>query len=284
MNTIKPRYPFYKMLLVAWETYTNYFSFYLIVTVVLLLPFNLAHAYFFSPTAPGPLGTALLDVVSSSTSWTSFISTINALTWSDLFSSNPFYWKGYAIGFIGFFVGLFHSVVIVVGTRNTLRPSEPVMDVGEVMIRSVPYFLPALSTMLLVSLLTLPLLVAFIVPGIVAAVYWTFAVPEAVVLAKNRNLAAIKMSYRLVRNHWWEVVGRVLVIAAPILVFIYILYGVTEPIINNILVASVVYTLSDIAFVFLIVYFVFYFYDLFQGHDEKSQEALLSLQRADKHE
>lgn len=278
MNTTRQRYPFYKMLLVAWDTYTNYFSFYLTVTVVLLLPFNLANAYFFSPSEPGPFGIAILNLINTATDWPSLVSNINALTWVDLFSNNPTYWKGYAIAFVSFFVSVFHSIVIVVGTRKTLHPKDKVPEVGAMIIHSLPFFLPALTTMLLVSVLTLPLLVAFIVPGLIAAVYWTFAVPETVVLTRKKNLAALRTSYRLVRHHWWEVVGRALVIAAPILTFIYVLYGVTESFISNPLVAALVYTLSDIALVFLMVYFVFYFYDLFQGQDEEAQDALLALQ------
>lgn len=69
-----------------------------------------------------------------------------------------------------------------------------------------PYFLISIVTTILIILALLLL----IVPGIILAIYWSFALLVTVIEKKKTVSEATKRSYALVKGYWWPVCGRIL--------------------------------------------------------------------------
>lgn len=74
------------------------------------------------------------------------------------------------------------------------------------------YAWPLLAVGFLTGVLVLLWSILFIIPGIIFSFYYCFSGFVAVVEDK-RNMQALKRSKELVKNYWWPVVGRVLLLS-----------------------------------------------------------------------
>ena len=72
---------------------------------------------------------------------------------------------------------------------------------------SKKYFWRYLWVSLLVALISFALMIFFLVPGIIVAVLYSFAL-FVVVFEKGRTFSSIEKSYDLVKKYWWPVFGR----------------------------------------------------------------------------
>lgn len=87
---------------------------------------------------------------------------------------------------------------------------------------SKKYFWRFLWASLLVALITVVLSLFFIIPGIVVAVFYAFAL-FAVVFANKRTFSSLENSYDLVKKYWWPVFGRFLLLGLIALALVSIL-------------------------------------------------------------
>lgn len=87
---------------------------------------------------------------------------------------------------------------------------------------SKKYFWRFLWASLLVALLTVVLSLFLIIPGIVVAVFYAFAL-FAVVFADKRTFSSLEYSYDLVKKYWWPVFGRFMLLGLIAFVLISIM-------------------------------------------------------------
>ena len=99
------------------------------------------------------------------------------------------------------------------------KKKEPLISLIK---QSKPYILPYFITLLLSSLITLGGVFLFVIPGLIIGVFFVFVIYE-VVLDGQTGRAAIKRSYILVRNHFWEIIVRLFILEIGILIISSIL-------------------------------------------------------------
>ncbi|MDD2680909.1 MAG: hypothetical protein PHE20_02260 [Patescibacteria group bacterium] len=80
-------------------------------------------------------------------------------------------------------------------------------SVNEDFKESKKYFWRYLWASLLVSLISIALMIFFIIPGIIVAVLYSFAL-FVVVFENGRIFSSVEKSYDLVKRYWWPVFGR----------------------------------------------------------------------------
>ncbi|SRR6266568_4987651 len=79
------------------------------------------------------------------------------------------------------------------------------------------FFLPFFLTTLLSSLLALGGMILLVIPGLLIAFFFTFVAFE-VIIDDQMGSAALKRSYFMVKNHFWEVLGRLLVLEVAVVI------------------------------------------------------------------
>lgn len=82
--------------------------------------------------------------------------------------------------------------------------------------RSKRLFVPYCLTSLLVGLLIIGGMMVILLPGLLIAFFFLF-VPYEIVIGQQSGSAALRRSYFMVKNHFWEVLSRVLLLEIGIL-------------------------------------------------------------------
>lgn len=126
----------------------------------------------------------------------------------------------YAIGMIWGFSAVVNRVI---------KLDQP-MGVKDAFMNAKPYIWPIFLTGLIGGILTLIGFILVIIPGIIVAVWFSFAI--YIVVAENkRGMEALKASKAYVEGYWWSVFGRAIVVG----ILVAIVAGVIGSISNAIL-------------------------------------------------
>ncbi len=80
------------------------------------------------------------------------------------------------------------------------------------------YFWPYIGLAILTTIFILLWSLLLIIPGIIASIFYSFAV-YALFFEGQKGMSAIKRSVRLVKGYWWAIFGRVLLLGVLIWIF-----------------------------------------------------------------
>jgi len=106
------------------------------------------------------------------------------------------------------------GIFILQGKRTT-----PIFDLLK---STKPFFWQYFLTMLICGFLSVGGMFLVIIPGFLIAFFFIFVMYE-IVLEKQKGLAALKRSYFMVKSHFWEVLGRFVVLEVVYLIILGIL-------------------------------------------------------------
>lgn len=104
--------------------------------------------------------------------------------------------------FLSVFFGIIATLCIINIVVSTLNKTE--LELKDAFSLSIKKYPAALGTSVLVSISLVGLFLLLIIPGIIFAVYWQFAL-IAVVIANKNGLSALKYSKNLVKEKWWKI-------------------------------------------------------------------------------
>jgi len=142
----------------------------------------------------------------------------------------------FIIGMLALFVFwmiLYILALIVIGilfpvTNIFILQKEKVTSVVDLLKKSKQFFWAYFFTMLLAGLLIFGGIMFFVVPGIVISILFLFVAFE-IVLENQSGTAAIARSYIMVKNYFWQVVGRVVLVGLGVGIvnslLVHIAYG-----------------------------------------------------------
>lgn len=97
------------------------------------------------------------------------------------------------------------------------------LPVKQAFVKSKEYIVNYLLVSILSALLVFLLFCAFVIPGVIFYIYWSFATMLVIVEGIKSTKEALKRSKELVRGYWWPVFGRFLLIAVIYSIFIMII-------------------------------------------------------------
>ncbi len=115
------------------------------------------------------------------------------------------------------------------------------------------------STYLVALILIILGFIAFIIPGIILSVMFSFVIPVALFEAKY-GMTAIHQSRYYVKDYWWHIFGRFLFIGLIVAIPLSLLQGLLNPVIGT---QNATY-LSDFIGLLLLPLVVIYNYNLYQ--------------------
>lgn len=101
-------------------------------------------------------------------------------------------------------------IPLAIATFTQAVQSGETLEFKEVLSRAIPRWPQGIVTMIVMGVLLLLLFMLFIIPGVIFAIYWLFAV-IAVALTDTSALDALSYSKQLVRGRWWKIFGYVIV-------------------------------------------------------------------------
>lgn len=182
--------PHFSMLMrIAWRNYTRRFDIILYANLVALLPINIAldltsprHLYateLSNPTDPAALFGQIISLFSDS-----------------LYVTNVL------LQIVSTFLMMYVVTAIVISMKR-VYDRKPII-VSEVLGESLRFFPRVLVVTVLTKLIVGLGFVAFIIPGIIASVLLSFAIP-ALVWHNLKPWESIVRSYRAARQNWWNV-------------------------------------------------------------------------------
>ncbi len=105
-----------------------------------------------------------------------------------------------------FYVNILVQISILLLLKDTKK-----LKVKEILKKSIKYFWPFLIINLAMGVFVFLWSLLFIIPGIIFVFYYIFAV-YTFIFDGYRSTSALKRSKELVKNYWWAVVGRVLLL------------------------------------------------------------------------
>jgi hypothetical protein len=121
------------------------------------------------------------------------------------------------IWFILFFLSIIAVEIIfpIVGIYILQgKKTSPILNLVK---QSKTIFFPFLLTILLSVLLTIGGTALLVIPGLLIAFFFTFVTYEIVVEGKSGTMA-LQRSYFMVKNNFWEVLGRLVIVALSIVI------------------------------------------------------------------
>jgi len=125
-------------------------------------------------------------------------------------------------GFVGIIIIIYVFTVAKIGIYLLLKSYSQDIKVKEAFKQARKYFwkyiIVSFATAVFVFLWSL----LFIIPGLIFAVYYSFAV-WALIFEDYESTSALKRSKELVKGYWWAVVGRSLFIGLLALIFFMVL-------------------------------------------------------------
>jgi len=126
------------------------------------------------------------------------------------------------LAFISILILLYVFYISTIGIYILLRDFSPDLKVKEAFKRARPYFWKFIIVNLFVGIFVLLWSLLFIIPGIIASVYYTFAI-WTLIFEGYEGTSALKRSKELVKGYWWAIFGRYLAIGLIYLVISLIL-------------------------------------------------------------
>mgnify|MGYP001806701289 CR=1 FL=1 len=126
---------------------------------------------------------------------------------------------------------------------------------------SKEFFTTYLLTSLLTFLLTIVLLFCLVIPGIIVAVFYSFAL-FAVIIEKKRTFSAVERSYDLVKGYWWPVFGRILFLVL-LAILASLVLGLPEYWLDSNM-KETYRLITNVVWILLSPFFITYTYSLYQ--------------------
>lgn len=117
------------------------------------------------------------------------------------------------LGIIALLFGIYLAVLSQVGIFMLLKDFKVERTFKEILVSSKPYVLNFIGTSFMVGIVALIGFVLLIVPGIIWTVVYAFAV-YVLIFEGLSGWQAMKRSKELVKNYWWPVALRSLVVFA----------------------------------------------------------------------
>lgn len=130
-------------------------------------------------------------------------------------------WSYIGVELFGALLGVYGYIAILHVVKSYTKGES--LDAQEALSRAKQFMFPVIGTSIVWTILLLLLSLLFIIPGIIFAVYWMFAI-IAVVYADKKGVAALKYSKEMVKGRWWKTAGYSVVIVL-IFVLVAILIG-----------------------------------------------------------
>jgi len=126
------------------------------------------------------------------------------------------------LAFISILFFLYVLYISTIGIYILLRDFSPDLKVKEAFKRARPYLWKFIIVNLFTGILVILWSLLFIIPGILFAVYYTFAI-WVLIFEDYEGMSALRRSKKLVKGYWWAVFGRFLAIGLIYLIVILIL-------------------------------------------------------------
>ncbi|MEA1963052.1 MAG: hypothetical protein U9M94_02310 [Patescibacteria group bacterium] len=135
------------------------------------------------------------------------------------------------LGFAAILILMYFMIVSRIGIFILLKDFTPELKVKEAFKQAKPYFWKFIIVSFAVSVFIMLWSLLFIIPGIIFAVYYSFAV-WSLIVEEYESTSALKRSKELVKDYWWAVAGRGLAIGlifwAIILILLVPLFFINE--------------------------------------------------------
>jgi hypothetical protein len=113
--------------------------------------------------------------------------------------------------FILFFLSIIVIDIIVPIVSIFILQGKKTTSIFELIKKSKPFFWPYFLTVLLSGLLAAGGLILFVIPALLIGFFFAFVTYE-VVIENQSGRAALKRSYFMIKNNFWEVLGRLIVL------------------------------------------------------------------------
>lgn len=128
---------------------------------------------------------------------------------------------------------LAYSLPLFLVTRLTQKhlSRQPIDLVAETK-AALPHLPAFVGTILLATLLLLPLFLLLVIPGIIFMIFWLFITQE-MVLRQQYGMSALVESKRLVSGRWWQVFGYMLLTWVILMVMVGAVESVTESLLSS---------------------------------------------------
>lgn len=126
------------------------------------------------------------------------------------------------LSFLGGAAMIYLFLIAQVGIVLILKNYSPEYGIKKAMKEANKYFWSFIMISIASIFFVLLWMLLFIIPGIVASIFYTFAV-FALVFEDFRSTAALKRSKELVKGRWWAVFGRTLFLGLIFLIVSFIL-------------------------------------------------------------
>lgn len=162
-----------EILSTSWDIFKDHFQTIAVITLLIYIPIEILYEYIPSPPV-------LTDI---------------AQPWGEAFQDLR------KTSILEGLIGIVATMGIALITKEALKKKE--MSVEESLKTALVRWPYALGTSLIMGLFLLGLLLLLIVPGIIYAVYWQFAI-LAVVLSGVSGTKALKYSKSMVAGRWWK--------------------------------------------------------------------------------
>jgi hypothetical protein len=214
---------------VGWNAYWNSFSKILIVSVLIYFPMNLL----FNLLVPS----------------------------RGFFEPANFNLLEFLVVVFDFLIGIV-AIIAIIFILKAYLDKKPV-SLNFAFDNALNNWIPALGTIILMSVLLFLLFLLLIVPGVIFAVFWAFAL--FVVLFKGKNgLKALKYSKSVVKGRWWRVFAYQIIFSIIVLAILFpigILFGSLifyfgESVILNIILDTLLDIFSSLMIAFNLVFFL----------------------------
>jgi hypothetical protein len=165
--------------------------------------------------------------------------------------------------------------VIAINKITALAAANQEIRLKDIYSFSFRKFFPYLGTSIITMIFLIVLFILLIVPGIIFAVFWSFAL-FTVVLKDKFGIHALKESKAVVQGRWWEIVGMMIVfvlIIAVVQLPINLVFAFTPT--SSFLFVFLHNLLSSIVNVFFYVLLTIWFinYDMFRKSGVVSTKA-----------
>lgn len=245
---------FHDLLKEAWEIYTNHFAFFLLLVVVLFLPFDL-------------ITVLTLPEASLFAGWDTEMPATTGIQG----------WIGNISSMISVFTGSLLIAASILGTAKAIKKEQ--IDFKSTLKESVKHWWPVFGTVVLLMLWMMLLFFLLIVPAIIFGIYWTFVLP-IVVLGGKKYMKALKQSRVLVKGRWWEVCGRTIAVVCMMLPIILVLFIPATPLIDAApWIESILNAILQIIFMYLTVFSVVYYLELERQHSTETEDSSIEEQK-----
>lgn len=267
---------FNQLLVESWRLYTGQFGVLLAAVVLLSLPFHLITEGA-APALDRQFTTVLGEEVitqlqeQGTVNWEALEARLSTLTIQEVVTDDPVVWGANVAQLLGWAANVLLSVIVVVMVVRSIQGQERV-GVGEAFTLGASFFWKAFAAMLLATLITLPFLFLFIVPGIVVMILLTFASPELIVIGKVGPMTALRLSLSLVYRRFFQVLYRIGTVFLLVLLVASALYSLTEPLLVYPFMPTVIDTVIDVMVLYFMVFAAVYCVDLVHANNNETGE------------